>query len=132
MSGTTSSPQATRLCFIANNRAIGLVIARLDNRQRGATIASSDVVNGAGGLLVMTMPTALEIARQATLKPVTEIAEGIGIPPWLVEQHGDHVAKIDLKVIEELQDRPKAKYVVVTAITPPARRGQDHHHHRSG
>jgi formate--tetrahydrofolate ligase len=66
----------------------------------------------------MTMPTALEIARQATLKPVTEIAEGIGIPPWLVEQHGDHVAKIDLKAIEELQDRPQAKYVVVTAITP--------------
>ena len=66
----------------------------------------------------MTMPTALEIARQATLKPITEIAEGIGIPPWLVEQHGEHVAKIDLKAIEELQDRPKAKYVVVTAITP--------------
>src|SRR6202046_5802655 len=66
----------------------------------------------------MTMPTALEIARQATLKPITEIAEGIGIPPWLTEQHGDHVAKIDLKAIEELQDRPKAKYVVVTAITP--------------
>ncbi|HEY5397815.1 MAG TPA: formate--tetrahydrofolate ligase [Trebonia sp.] len=66
----------------------------------------------------MTMPTALEIARQATLKPITEIAEGIGIPPWLVEQHGEHVAKIDLTAIEELQDRPKAKYVVVTAITP--------------
>jgi formate--tetrahydrofolate ligase len=66
----------------------------------------------------MTMPTALEIARQATLKPITEIAEGIGIPPWLVEQHGEHVAKIDLSAIEELQDRPKAKYVVVTAITP--------------
>ena len=66
----------------------------------------------------MTMPTALEIARQATLKPITEIAEGIGVPPWLVEQHGEHVAKIDLKAIEELQDRPKAKYVVVTAITP--------------
>ena len=66
----------------------------------------------------MTMPTALEIARQATLKPITEIAEGIGIPPWLVEQHGEHVAKIDLKAIEELQDGPRAKYVVVTAITP--------------
>ena len=66
----------------------------------------------------MAMPTALEIARQATLKPITEIAEGIGIPPWLIEQHGEHVAKIDLKAIEELQDRPKAKYVVVTAITP--------------
>src|SRR5450756_3149785 len=64
------------------------------------------------------MPTALEIARNATLKPISEIAEEIGIPPWLIEQHGEHVAKIDLKAIAELQDRPKAKYVVVTAITP--------------
>ena len=66
----------------------------------------------------MAMPTALEISRQATLKPITEIAEDVGIPPWLIEQHGEHVAKIDLRAIEELQDRPKAKYVVVTAITP--------------
>jgi formate--tetrahydrofolate ligase len=64
------------------------------------------------------MPTALEIARHATLKPISEIAEDIGIPPWLTEHHGDYVAKIDLKAIEELSDRPRAKYVVVTAITP--------------
>jgi formyltetrahydrofolate synthetase len=64
------------------------------------------------------MLTALEIARQATLKPISEIAEDVGIPPWLTELHGDYVAKIDLKAIEELKDRPKAKYVVVTAITP--------------
>ena len=66
----------------------------------------------------MAMPTALEIARQATLKPIAEIAEDVGIPPWLTEPHGEHVAKIDLKAIDELADRPKAKYVVVTAITP--------------
>jgi len=66
----------------------------------------------------MAMPTALEIARQATLKPIAEIAEDIGIPPWLTEPHGEHVAKIDLKAIEELADRPKAKYIVVTAVTP--------------
>jgi formate--tetrahydrofolate ligase len=66
----------------------------------------------------MAMPTALEIARTATLKPIGEIADDIGLPPWLTEQHGDYVAKIDLKAIEELADRPKAKYVVVTAITP--------------
>jgi formate--tetrahydrofolate ligase len=66
----------------------------------------------------MAMPTALEIARTATLKPISEIADSIGLPPWLTELHGDYVAKIDLKAIEELQDRPKAKYVVVTAITP--------------
>ena len=66
----------------------------------------------------MAMPTALEIARQATLKPIAEIAEDVGIPPWLTELHGEHVAKIDLRAIDELADRPKAKYVVVTAITP--------------
>ena len=66
----------------------------------------------------MAMPTALEIARQASLKPIAEIAEDVGIPPWLTELHGEHVAKIDLKAIDELADRPKAKYVVVTAITP--------------
>ncbi len=66
----------------------------------------------------MPMPTALEIARAATLKPIASIAEDIGIPPWLVQPYGEHVAKIDLKAIEELADHPKAKYVVVTAVTP--------------
>ena len=36
----------------------------------------------------MPMPSALEIARQATLKPVAEIAEDVGIPPWLIEPYG--------------------------------------------
>ena len=66
----------------------------------------------------MPMPSALEIARQATLKPVTEIAEDIGIPPWLIEPYGEFVAKIGLGAIEALADRPRARYVVVTAVTP--------------
>jgi len=66
----------------------------------------------------MSMPSALEIARNAALKPIAEIAEDIGIPPWLIELHGEHVAKVDLKAIAELADQPMAKYVVVTAITP--------------
>jgi formate--tetrahydrofolate ligase len=66
----------------------------------------------------MPMPNALEIARAATLKPITDIAEEIGIPPWLVQTYGEHVAKIDLKAIDELAQRPRAKYVVVTAVTP--------------
>jgi formate--tetrahydrofolate ligase len=68
--------------------------------------------------MTMAMPSALEISRQATLKPVAEIAAEIGIPPWLTEPYGEHVAKIDLAAIEALSDRPKAKYVVVTAVTP--------------
>ena len=66
----------------------------------------------------MPMPSALEIARQATLKPVAEIAEDIGIPPWLIEPYGEFVAKIGLGAIEALAGRPQARYVVVTAVTP--------------
>jgi formate--tetrahydrofolate ligase len=68
--------------------------------------------------LTASIPSALEIARQATLKPVAEIAAEIGLPPWLIEHYGEHVAKIDLGAIEALADRPRARYVVVTAITP--------------
>jgi len=66
----------------------------------------------------MTFPSALEISRQATLKPPEEIAASMGIGRHLLEPYGDAVAKIKLEAIQELADRPKAKYVVVTAITP--------------
>jgi len=66
----------------------------------------------------MTFPSALEISRRATLKPPEEIAALMGIGPHLLEPYGDAVAKIKLQAVEELADRPPAKYVVVTAITP--------------
>jgi formyltetrahydrofolate synthetase len=55
------------------------------------------------------MSSALEIARAATLKPITDIAEDIGIPPWLVQPYGEHVAKLDLRAIGALADRPALK-----------------------
>ncbi|MEY2583201.1 MAG: formate--tetrahydrofolate ligase [Ilumatobacteraceae bacterium] len=66
----------------------------------------------------MSFPSDLEIARAAKLAPLTEIAAQMGIGPHLLEAHGDELAKIRLEAIDELADRPKAKYVVVTAITP--------------
>jgi formate--tetrahydrofolate ligase len=66
----------------------------------------------------MTLVRNLEVARRAKLKPLTEIAAEMGIGEHLLEPYGEGVAKIKLDVIEELADRPKAKYVVVTAITP--------------
>ncbi len=66
----------------------------------------------------MPMPSDLEIARQAQLKPIAEIANQMGIEPGLLEQYGGNVAKIKLDAIAELADRPKAKYVVVSAVTP--------------
>ncbi|MCB0998549.1 MAG: formate--tetrahydrofolate ligase [Acidimicrobiales bacterium] len=66
----------------------------------------------------MSVPSDLDIARAATLAPLTDIAAQMGIGPHLLEQHGDELAKIRLEAIDELSDRPAAKYVVVTAITP--------------
>ena len=63
-------------------------------------------------------PTDLEIARKATLKPMREIAARMGIPENLLEPYGHDGAKIKLDAIEELKDKPRAKYVVVSAITP--------------
>jgi formate--tetrahydrofolate ligase len=66
----------------------------------------------------MTLPKNLDVARQAKLLPMNEIAAEIGIGEHLLETYGEGVAKIKLDAIEELADRPKAKYVVVSAITP--------------
>ena len=66
----------------------------------------------------MALPPAIEIARQAKLRPIDEIAGQMGIPPSLLEHYGANVAKINLDAVGTLADRPKARYVVVTAITP--------------
>src|SRR6476660_8011059 len=68
--------------------------------------------------MAVTFPTDLEIARRARLLPMPEIAAKMGIGPHLLEPYGYDVAKIRLEAMEELADRPKAKYVVVSAITP--------------
>lgn len=64
------------------------------------------------------MKSSLQIASEAKLKPVREVAEGLGIPERFVESHGTHKAKIDLGLLDEFQARPDGKYVLVTAITP--------------
>ncbi|MGI8697081.1 MAG: formate--tetrahydrofolate ligase [Mycobacteriales bacterium] len=60
----------------------------------------------------------IEIARAAKLKPPQEIAAEIGIGEHLLEPYGRDVAKISLDAVEELSSRPRAKYVVVSAVTP--------------
>ena len=66
----------------------------------------------------MPVPPAIEIARRATLHPVSDIAAQMGIGPELLEPYGPHVAKVSLHAIDQLADRPRARYVVVTAVTP--------------
>ncbi len=65
----------------------------------------------------------LEIANQAVMKPITEIAKAVGIPEDALEQYGRYKAKIDpLKITAHGED---AKVVLVTAISPtPAGEGK--------
>ncbi len=66
----------------------------------------------------MTFPPDLEIARAASRKPLDDVAAEMGIGAHLLEPYGDGVAKIKLDAIQELAERPRARYVLVSAITP--------------
>ena len=61
----------------------------------------------------------LQIAQRANLLHINQIAESMGLDPERdLEHYGKHVAKIELDALERLKERPDAKYVDVTAITP--------------
>lgn len=61
------------------------------------------------------LPSDLEIASSAILRPIAEVAADLGVDPDHVEPYGRDVAKIDLAAAAE---EPRGKYVVVSAITP--------------
>lgn len=64
------------------------------------------------------LPADLEIARSVRPRPVEQVAAGMGLAPEWLEPYGRDVAKVRLQAIEALADRPRARYVVVSAITP--------------
>jgi len=64
------------------------------------------------------VPSDIEIAQEAELKPISQVAEEIGLLPSELELHGNYMAKVRLDVLERLKDIPDGKYVDVTAITP--------------
>ena len=64
------------------------------------------------------MPSSLEIAQEAELRPITEIAEGAGLEPDEYDLYGKYKAKVSLDVVERLASKPDGKLICVTAITP--------------
>ena len=60
------------------------------------------------------MESDIEIARQAKLQPILDIAKKIGIQESQVEQYGKYKAKVDVP----LNNAPKGQLILVTAITP--------------
>ena len=64
------------------------------------------------------LPSSLEIAQAATLRPIEDVAALAGLEPEEVEPYGRTKAKIDLSVLERLRGAPDGKLICVTAITP--------------
>ena len=64
------------------------------------------------------MKSGLEIAQEAELRPITEIASTAGIPEDVLEPFGRYRAKVDGSILERLADRPDGKLIITTAITP--------------
>jgi formyltetrahydrofolate synthetase len=64
------------------------------------------------------MPSSLEIAQEAELVPIAEIAEAAGLDSDEYDLYGKYKAKVSLDVLDRLADRPDAKLICVTAITP--------------
>ena len=68
--------------------------------------------------LVRPVPSDIDIAQAAKLKPILQVAEEIGIRPNELELYGPYKAKIKLEILERLKKRPNGKYIDVTAISP--------------
>ena len=64
------------------------------------------------------MKSSLEIAQDAVLRPIEEIADALGLEPDEFEPYGRYKAKIDLSVTDRLADRPDGKLICVTGMTP--------------
>lgn len=63
------------------------------------------------------MKTDIEIARETPLKPIAQVAEGLGVRTDVIEQYGRYAAKLPLSLIDEKRAAGH-KLILVTAITP--------------
>ena len=68
----------------------------------------------------MFVKSDIQIAQEAVLKPVLEIARGLGVEEEDVELYGRYKAKLSLSLWKKIKNRPDGKLVLVTAITPTA------------
>lgn len=73
----------------------------------------------------MNYKSDIEIAQQAKLKPISEIAKKLGIGEEYIESYGRYKAKIDYNLLKKYEDAENGKLILVTAITPtPAGEGK--------
>lgn len=66
----------------------------------------------------VTVPSDIEIAQSATIRPIAEIANSVGIESDDLIPYGSTKAKVNLDILPKVANQPLGKYVVVSAITP--------------
>jgi formate--tetrahydrofolate ligase len=73
----------------------------------------------------MTVKSDIEIAREASMRPIAEVAAKINLPADALLNYGPYKAKISSEFVDSLQSRPDGKLILVTAISPtPAGEGK--------
>ncbi|MCB1885059.1 MAG: formate--tetrahydrofolate ligase [Geminicoccaceae bacterium] len=73
----------------------------------------------------MSVKSDIEIAREATMKPIAEVAAKIDIPAEALNLYGPHIAKVNYDYLKSIQGNEDGKLILVTAITPtPAGEGK--------
>ena len=82
------------------------------------TTTGHSMDNGTTTARTATPLDSLSISTQTRLRPVEEIGAQMGLDEDLIEPYGRGVGKVGLEAVERLSERPRAKYVLVTAITP--------------
>ncbi len=79
--------------------------------------------NGKG--MIIMYKTDIEIAQNAKMKPICDIADTLGIDEKYIEMYGKYKAKVDYNILKDMEDKPDGKLILVTAITPtPAGEGK--------
>ncbi|NLM21867.1 MAG: formate--tetrahydrofolate ligase [Peptococcaceae bacterium] len=67
----------------------------------------------------------IQIAQEAKMKPIAEVAAQLGVPEEFLESYGKYKAKIDYNLLNDLRQKPDGKLILVTAINPtPAGEGK--------
>ena len=74
--------------------------------------------SGVNILIKGTMLSDIEIAQKAQKEPIEKIARILRIDKGYLIPYGNYIAKIDLKILDKIKNRPQGKYILVTAITP--------------
>jgi methylenetetrahydrofolate dehydrogenase (NADP+)/methenyltetrahydrofolate cyclohydrolase/formyltetrahydrofolate synthetase len=110
--------KATPKKVVARKVVAKKVVTSSSKRKKAAPAKAAVKFKATKLKLVRPVPSDIDIAQAAKVKPITQIAAELGIRDNELEMYGPYKAKVKLEILERLKNRPNGKYVDVTAITP--------------